>query len=83
MALPKRKYRNGYIVRSISDLAIGLETGHWYYWNDKVMHPGFMLSMPLRTIINAIDKCIIKEAVDQQKEYYAKKQEEYLESLHK
>ena len=68
MKHPENKYRKGYTVFSISELAIGLKTGHWYYWDDKVMHPGFLLGMPLRTIINAIVRRAIAEAIDQQRE---------------
>ena len=47
-----------------------LEKGHWVYLRDKVIHPGFLMSMTLKTVNDFIERHLISEAIDQQKEYY-------------
>jgi len=83
MPYPKKKYRKGYYYQSIGDLLNHLEQGRWVYWHDKVMHPGWIISMTLRTVAGAIRSHIISEAINQKVEYYANIQEEYLAKLRK
>ena len=73
MPYPKNKYRKGYTIYGMDTLIVHLERGHWVYLRDKVIHPGFLMSMTLRTVNGFIEKRLISEAIDQQKEYYAKK----------
>lgn len=77
MPYPKNKYRKGYIIFGMSELCYRLEDGKWVYLRDKVMHPGFMLGMHLRTIMNLLEHRQISEAIDQQKEYYGEKVRPY------
>jgi hypothetical protein len=81
MTRPKNKYRKGFLYHSISDLLYDLEQGRWIYWHNKVMHPGWVISMTLRTVAGAIRSQTLSEAIDQHKEYYAKQQEEYIRKL--
>ena len=81
MQYPKRKYRKGFSYHSYNELIWALEEGKWVYWGDKVMHPGFLIGMTLRTIMAAINRGLISEAIDQIKEYSIKAQEEYLAKL--
>ena len=70
MKYPKNKYRKGYTYHSISDLLYHLEEGRWVYWDDRVLHPGFVISMTLRTVAGAIRSNRISETINQREEYY-------------
>jgi len=79
MTYPKNKYRKGYIIFGMDSLIYDhLEKDRWVYLRDKVMNPSIILNMTVKTVRGFMDKKLICEAVDQQKEYYAKMQEEYL-----
>jgi hypothetical protein len=56
----------------MSALAYELIQGHWVYINHKVYHPGWVLSLQLRTVIEYSEKGHISEAINQHKEYYEK-----------
>ncbi len=71
MPYPKNKYRKGYTYFSIGDLLHHLEQGRWVYWNNKVMHSGWIISMTLRTVSGAIRSHIISESINQKDEWYA------------
>ncbi len=66
------KYRKGHPIFDMSNLCQRLKKGEWVYYGDKVMHPGFIISMPLRTVMIAMDKWLISEAIDQHQERYRK-----------
>jgi len=83
MPYPKRKYRKGYTIFGMSELTYWLMSGKWIYMDDKAYHPGFIISMPYRTVIKYMEQHRISEAIDQKKEYYAKQQKEYLAKLMK
>lgn len=70
MPYPKNKYRKGYSYYSIRDLLYHLEEGRWVYWHNKVMHPGWIISMTLRTVSGAIRSSVLSEAIDQRKEWH-------------
>jgi len=79
MPYPKKKYRKGWAIFGMSELTQILTSGKWVYMDDKAYHPGFIISMPFRTVIKYMEQRRISEAVDQKHEYYANRQEEYLE----
>jgi len=72
MPYPKNKYRKGYPIYGLDTLTHLLKEGRWVYLRDKVIHPGFILGMTLKTVTGFLDHYLFSEAIDQQKEYYAK-----------
>ena len=80
MKSPKNKYRKGYAIFGESDLAHELKKGNWLYYRDKVIHPSFIGHMTFFTVMGGLKARIFNYAIDQQKEYYAKRQEEYLKT---
>lgn len=73
MPCPKNKYRRGYIIFSLDELVYDwLEKERWVYLRDRPTHPGFILSMTLKTVRGFLKSHLISEAIDQQKEYYEK-----------
>lgn len=58
----KKKFKKGGQILNIVGLLIHINRGKWLYYNDKLMHPGFIIGMPLKTIIHAIDNKIIYTA---------------------
>ncbi len=72
MPMPKNKYRKGYIIFGLDELADRLNKGEWIYLRDKVVHPSFISNMTLKTIMGLLERPELAEAIDQKKEYYAK-----------
>lgn len=70
MAYPKRKYRRGHPIFSLDELLYKhLSKGRWVFWLDKVKHPSFIMHMTLNTVVRAIERRAISEAIDQHKEW--------------
>jgi hypothetical protein len=64
----QKKYRMGAPYTSVGSLIYDLRRGRWVYWRDKVMHPGWIRSMTLQTIMGAIEARILREAFKQGEE---------------
>ena len=73
MPVPKKKYRKGYTIFGMNELYWKLEKGEGVFLREKAIHPGFLLSMQLRTVAGFMEKQLICEAIDQKKEYYDKR----------
>ena len=71
MPYPKNKYRKGNFIHDMTELVSRCRKGEWVYLRDKVIHPGFLMSMSLQTVAGFLTAHLIFEAIDQQKEYYA------------
>ena len=82
MTRPKNKYRKGYTIFGLDDLMYRLEKGEWVYLRGKVIHPGFIKNMTLQVVNGFLKTHSIHEAIDQQKEYYAKLTEKWLAEKH-
>jgi hypothetical protein len=48
------KFIKGKPFTSLDILSEWLDAGNWAYFNHKVMHPGFLVSMSFRTITLAL-----------------------------
>jgi len=77
MPYPKNKYRKGYTIYGMDTLLEHLRKGKWVYLRDKVLHPGFLIGMTLRTVDGFLTLHLISEAIDQQKEYYGERLKPY------
>jgi hypothetical protein len=57
-------YKKGEQFTNLNDLAYWMrELGCWVYWRDKPIHPSFIESMPLRTIILALHDGVLFHAI--------------------
>ena len=82
MAYPKNKYRKGYTIFGIGDLATLLMSGAWVYLDEKAYHPGFILSMQLKYVIDCERGHRFSEAINAQQEYSIREyQKPYPEGL--
>ena len=72
MPYPKNKYRKGYTIYGMDELMYCLTIGKWVYLRDKVVHPSVILNMTLKTVNGFMESRLIREAIDQQREYYNK-----------
>jgi len=77
MPYPKNKYRKGYTIFSVADLADEVVLGHWLFYKGRVIHPSFIGHMNLFTIIGGIRATKFHHAINQQKEYYGDKVKPY------
>ena len=49
---PKRKFKKGPLIDTMSYLAFHLERDSWIYLNDTPKHPSVMRSMTFQTLLN-------------------------------
>lgn len=74
MPYPKKKYRKGYTIFGMDELVYShLNKGQWVYLREKVVHPSVILHMNLKTVFGFLEKRLLAEAINQQKEYYEKR----------
>jgi hypothetical protein len=52
--MKKNKFKKGHKINFMGDLLGHLTRGNYIYYNHKPQHPGFIQSMTLRTLLNAI-----------------------------
>jgi len=70
MAYPKRKYRKGFTIFSMTTLVYEhLQKGCYVFLRDKVVHPSVILHMLLGTVKALLDDRLFSEAIDQHKEW--------------
>lgn len=72
MPFPKRKYRKGFTIFGVGHLATLLMSGCWVYLDDKVYHPGFILGMQLKYVVDCEQGHRFSEAVNARDEYYSR-----------
>lgn len=73
------KFEKGMQIVSILELVEIVEYGSWVYWNHKPLHPEWLKSMPLRTIMGAVSKGILwqaQEAADARQPMEAHREED-------
>jgi len=58
-----RMFCKGPVLTSLDDLSRCTLSGQWIYWNDKPLHPGWIISMQFRTIRDALDMGILSLAI--------------------
>jgi hypothetical protein len=61
--MKKRKFRKGRIYTKVEHVAIDVSNGEWIYFNDKILHCGFVVSMTLKTIINGVNCRFLRRAI--------------------
>lgn len=59
----KAKYHKGKRIDNWVDFIMGIRLGCRFYWNHKCQHPAWLANMQLRTLLNAVRKGIIFEAI--------------------
>lgn len=59
----KNKFKKGRKIRTLGVLVAHLRRGGWVYWNHKPLHPGWMISMSLQTILAAILRGLLRKAI--------------------
>ena len=70
MSYPKNKYRKGYTIFGISDLLHDiLLKGKRLYFKTKLVHPSFVLDMPLREASLRLEMGQFSEAINAQREW--------------
>ena len=57
------KYRQGRKYRTMQALITDLVCGYNVYWREKVQAPGFMMSLQLRVVYNALCHGTLRVAV--------------------
>lgn len=76
---PTNRYRIGYTIFDLNSLYHGnLKLGKKVYCKHKLTHPSTILNMPLKQVTALLNNNLICEATDQIKEYYDKRQEQYM-----
>ena len=68
----RNKYRPGYYIRSLNELVERLRRGEYVYLGDRLVHPQYILHMPLNVVDDGIEAPLYKQAIDQRKERYEK-----------
>jgi hypothetical protein len=58
----KKKFRKAERLFYLTDLIEWIDIDGWIYWCDKPLHPGWVQSMTVRTLKNALEKGIIYRA---------------------
>lgn len=52
--MKKNKYRPGMKIKSMAELAMLVEGGQYIYLNHKPMHPGWIMSMQFRCLMEYV-----------------------------
>lgn len=63
-----RKYEPGHYLVSVDEVLQAVNSGDFIYLKEKILHPGFVLGMRLKTISDAVKKWDIRIA-EKIKEY--------------
>jgi len=59
----KNKFKKGPKILTIARFCWVIQFGGWVYMYHKPLHPGFITSMPFRTVQQMIDRGALWEAV--------------------
>ena len=59
----KKKFTRGNPILSVSYAVELIVSGNYVFFREKPMHPGWMAGMPLRTIMNLVQRGLIYQAL--------------------
>ncbi len=79
-----KKYRKGGHFKSLNELVLWIDLGHWVFMRNKPFHPGWVYSLQFRYVCRMFRNDLIEKAVPT-KEYIQKLQEQEVkhEAVHR
>jgi hypothetical protein len=60
----QNKYRMGGLIRSMDEVVAEVKAGRYIYLRHKPQHPGWVLSLQLKTLLDNLDRHEIRFAVE-------------------
>lgn len=59
----KKKYRQGPLIKTMSDFSEHTDQGGWTYFRNKPLHPGWITGMPFRTLKKLVKGQSLRKAI--------------------